>query len=294
MEKGTTMKIGFIGLGIMGYHMARHLSAAGHEVTVFNRSASKAAAWVKENGGRQADTPKALAEGQDLVMACVGNDRDLEQVTLGEAGAFHGMAAGSLFVDHTTASADIARRLHAAAKERGISFIDAPVSGGEAGARNGALTVMCGGDQPDYDRAEEAIAVFARACRLMGPCGSGQLTKMANQICIAGLVQALSEGIHFSQAAGLDVDAMLDVVSQGAAGSWQMQNRGATMNRGEFEFGFAVELMRKDLGICLDEARRNGASLPITSLVDQFYADVEKAGGRRWDTSSLITRLKPA
>jgi 3-hydroxyisobutyrate dehydrogenase len=294
MEKGTTMKIGFIGLGIMGYHMARHLSAAGHEVTVFNRSASKAAAWVKENGGRQADTPKALAEGQDLVMACVGNDRDLEQVTLGEAGAFHGMAAGSLFVDHTTASADIARRLHAAAKERGISFIDAPVSGGEAGARNGALTVMCGGDQPDYDRAEEAIAVFARACRLMGPCGSGQLTKMANQICIAGLVQALSEGIHFSQSAGLDVDAMLDVVSQGAAGSWQMQNRGATMNRGEFEFGFAVELMRKDLGICLDEARRNGASLPITSLVDQFYADVEKAGGRRWDTSSLITRLKPA
>ena len=288
------MKIGFIGLGVMGYHMARHLSAAGHAVTVYNRTASRAAAWVAENGGAQAETPRALAHGQDIVMACVGNDRDLEQVALGETGAFHAMAAGTLFVDHTTASADIARRLHAAARERGIGFIDAPVSGGEAGARNGALTVMCGGDQGDYDRAEKAIAAFARACRLMGPSGSGQLTKMANQICIAGLVQALSEGIHFCQTAGLDVDAMLDVVSQGAAGSWQMQNRGATMNRGEFEFGFAVELMRKDLGICLDEARRSGASLPVTALVDQFYADVEKAGGRRWDTSSLITRLKTA
>jgi 3-hydroxyisobutyrate dehydrogenase len=288
------MKIGFIGLGVMGYHMASHLSAAGHEVTVYNRTASKAAAWVAENGGRQAETPKALAERQEIIIACVGNDRDLEQVTLGEAGAFQAMAAGSLFVDHTTASADIARRLHAAAQERGIGFIDAPVSGGEAGARNGALTVMCGGDESDYDRAEKAIAAYACACRLMGPSGSGQLTKMANQICIAGLVQALSEGIHFCQTAGLDVDAMLDVVSQGAAGSWQMHNRGATMHRGEFEFGFAVELMRKDLGICLDEARRNGASLPVTSLVDQFYADVEKAGGRRWDTSSLITRLKTA
>ncbi|WP_343314922.1 NAD(P)-dependent oxidoreductase [Brucella sp. BE17] len=292
ITKGKQMKIGFIGLGVMGYHMARHLAAAGHEITVYNRTASKASAWVAENGGRQAETPQALAQGQDIVMACVGKDRDLEQVTLGDEGAFQAMTAGTLFVDHTTASADLARRLNKAAQERGIGFIDAPVSGGEAGARNGALTVMCGGVQSDYDRAEKAITAFARACRLMGPSGAGQLTKMANQICIAGLVQALSEGIHFCQTAGLDVDAMLDVVSQGAAGSWQMQNRGTTMNSGEFEFGFAVELMRKDLGICLDEARRNGASLPVTSLVDQFYADVEKSGGRRWDTSSLITRLK--
>lgn len=288
------MKIGFIGLGVMGQHMARHLLAAGHEVTVYNRTASKAAAWVAENGGRRAETPQALARGQDIVMACVGNDHDLEQVTLGQSGAFQAMEPGTLFVDHTTASADIARRLNSAAQERGLGFIDAPVSGGEAGARAGTLTVMCGGNQSDYDRAENAIAAFAHACRLMGPSGSGQLTKMANQICIAGLVQALSEGIHFCQTAGLDVDGMLDVVSQGAAGSWQMQNRGNTMNRGEFGFGFAVELMRKDLSICLDEARRNGASLPVTALVDQFYADVEKAGGGRWDTSSLITRLKTA
>lgn len=288
------MKIGFIGLGVMGQHMARHLLAAGHEVTVYNRTASKAAAWVAENGGGRAETPQALARGQDIVMACVGNDHDLEQVTLGQSGAFQAMEPGTLFVDHTTASADIARRLNSAARERGLGFIDAPVSGGEAGARAGTLTVMCGGNQSDYDRAENAIAAFAHACRLMGPSGSGQLTKMANQICIAGLVQALSEGIHFCQTAGLDVDGMLDVVSQGAAGSWQMQNRGNTMNRGEFGFGFAVELMRKDLSICLDEARRNGASLPVTALVDQFYADVEKAGGGRWDTSSLITRLKTA
>jgi len=264
------MKIGFIGLGVMGAHMARHLVAAGHDVTVYNRTAAKAEAWVNDNGGRSAATPAALAEGQDIVMACVGNDADLLDVTTGAQGAFGTMASGTVFVDHTTASADVARRLQAEAAERGIGFVDAPVSGGEAGARDGVLTVMCGGDQADYDRAEPAIAAFARACRRMGPSGAGQLTKMANQICIAGLVQALSEGIHFSQSAGLDVDAMLDVVSKGAAGSWQMQNRGATMNRGEFDFGFAVRLMRKDLGICLSEARRNGATLPITAIVDQF------------------------
>ncbi|MBV5261633.1 NAD(P)-dependent oxidoreductase [Synechococcus moorigangaii CMS01] len=285
------MKIGFIGLGVMGAHMARHLVAAGHDVTVYNRTAAKAEAWVNDNGGRSAATPGSLAEGQDIVMACVGNDTDLLDVTTGPHGAFGAMASGTVFVDHTTASADVARRLQAEAAERGIGFVDAPVSGGEAGARDGVLTVMCGGDQADYDRANPAIAAFARACRLMGPSGAGQLTKMANQICIAGLVQALSEGIHFSQSAGLDVDAMLDVVSKGAAGSWQMQNRGATMNRGEFDFGFAVRLMRKDLGICLSEARRNGATLPITAIVDQFYSDVEAAGGGHLDTSSLLTRL---
>ena len=288
------MKIGYIGLGVMGVHMARHLAAAGHDVTVYNRTASKAEAWVSACGGKAAETPRALAEGQDIVMACVGNDDDLQEVIIGEAGAFQAMGPGTLFVDHTTASADVARRLYADAKARGIGFLDAPVSGGEAGSRDGTLTVMCGGDQADFDRAEPVIGAFARACRLMGPSGSGQLTKMANQICIAGLVQALSEGVHFCQSAGLDVEAMLDVVSQGAAGSWQMKNRGATMNRGEFDFGFAVRLMRKDLGICMAEARRNGASLPVTALVDQFYADVEKSGGGNWDTSSLITRLSAA
>ncbi|MEQ1940580.1 NAD(P)-dependent oxidoreductase [Mesorhizobium sp. CN5-321] len=291
MEK---MKIGFIGLGVMGAHMARHLVTAGHEVTVYNRTSAKAEAWVGANRGKAAATPRALAEGQDIVMSCVGNDADLAEVTTGKEGAFHGMAPGTLFVDHTTASAEIARDLHGKARALDIGFIDAPVSGGEAGARDGKLTVMCGGEEKDYARGEPAIAAFARACRLMGPSGAGQLTKMANQICIAGLVQALSEGIHFSQSAGLDVEAMLDVVSQGAAGSWQMQNRGKTMNSGEFDFGFAVQLMRKDLGICLSEAKRNGASLPVTALVDQFYSDVEKAGGARWDTSSLITRLKTA
>ncbi|MDP0926464.1 NAD(P)-dependent oxidoreductase [Paracoccus onubensis] len=288
------MKIGFIGLGVMGGHMARHLATAGHEVTVYNRTIAKAEAWTKANGGKLAATPRDLAKGQDIVMACVGNDADLLGVTTGSEGAFQAMAPGALFVDHTTASADVARRLHADARARNIGFVDAPVSGGEAGARDGTLTVMCGGDAKDYARVEGAIAAFARACRLMGPSGAGQLTKMANQICIAGLVQALSEGIHFSQSAGLDVEAMLDVVSQGAAGSWQMNNRGATMNRGEFDFGFAVRLMRKDLGICLAEARRNGAKLPVTALVDQFYGDVDAAGGGGWDTSSLITRLSVA
>lgn len=286
------MKVGFIGLGVMGANMARHLSSAGHEVTVYNRTAAKADDWVAKNGGRKANTPAALAEGQDVVMACVGNDADLLDVTTGSEGAFGSMKAGAVFVDHTTASADVARQLHGTAAGMGIGFIDAPVSGGEAGAINGVLTVMCGGDEAHYNKAVPAISAFAQSCRLMGPTGAGQLTKMANQICIAGLVQALSEGIHFSQSVGLDVEAMLDVVSKGAAGSWQMQNRGETMNRGEFEFGFAVRLMRKDLGICLSQARRSGATLPITAIVDQFYADVEAAGGANFDTSSLITRLK--
>ncbi|NDW07374.1 NAD(P)-dependent oxidoreductase [Jiella pacifica] len=287
------MKIGFIGLGVMGRHMARHLAAAGHDVTVYNRTEERARQWVEANGGQLAPTPAALAEGQDIVMACVGNDDDVLAVTTGPQGAFAAMTKDAIFVDHTTASANVARRLHDTATGLGLDFIDAPVSGGEAGAEKGVLTVMCGGDEAAFERAKPAIDAFARSCRLMGPSGAGQLTKMANQICIAGLVQALSEGIHFSQTAGLDVEAMLDVVSQGAAGSWQMENRGRTMNRGEFGFGFAVELMRKDLGICLAEAKRSGASLPVTALVDQFYSDVEKAGGSRWDTSSLITRLAP-
>lgn len=285
------MKIGFIGLGVMGRHMARHLIEKGHEVTVYNRTEVRAREWVEAHGGRYASTPAELAKDQDIVMACVGNDADILAVTIGSQGAFATMKKGAIFIDHTTASADVARRLYEQARSMDLAFIDAPVSGGEAGAEQGVLTVMCGGDPETFDRASPAIDAFARSCRLMGPSGAGQLTKMANQICIAGLVQALSEGIHFSQSAGLDVDAMLDVVSQGAAGSWQMSNRGRTMNRGEFDFGFAVKLMRKDLGICMAEAQRNGASLPVTALVDQFYSDVEKSGGERWDTSSLITRL---
>ena len=284
-------KVAFLGLGVMGYPMARHLRAKGHEVTVYNRTAAKADRWASENGGRAAGTPREAAEGQEIVFACVGNDDDLRQVTIGPDGAFEGLAGGAIFVDHTTASAEVARELDAAARARGAAFIDAPVSGGQAGAENGVLTVMCGGDGDAYARAEPVIMSFARACRLMGPAGSGQLTKMINQICIAGLVQGLAEGIHFGKKAGLDIEAVLDVISKGAAGSWQMENRGKTMNQGKFDFGFAVDWMRKDLSIVLGEARKNGASLPVTALVDQFYADVQKMGGRRWDTSSLIARL---
>jgi 3-hydroxyisobutyrate dehydrogenase len=285
-------KVAFIGLGVMGYPMAGHLRAKGHEVTVYNRNPDKAQKWVAQHAGVSAATPAAAAQGQEIVFACVGNDDDLRSVTLGEGGAFAGMEKGAVFVDHTTASAGVARELDAAAKAGGFGFVDAPVSGGQAGAENGVLTVMCGGEPSVYARAEPVIASFARMCKLMGPAGSGQLTKMVNQICIAGLVQGLSEGIHFAKRAGLDVEAMLEVISKGAAGSWQMENRGKTMNAGKFDFGFAVDWMRKDLGIVLEEARRNGAQLPVTALVDQFYAEVQKMGGRRWDTSSLIARLE--
>jgi 3-hydroxyisobutyrate dehydrogenase len=285
-------KVAFLGLGVMGFPMARHLAAKSHEVTVYNRSTAKAEAWVAAHGGRLARTPREAAAGQEFVLACVGNDDDLRQVATGSDGALSGMERGAIFVDHTTASAAVARELYQAAGERGIGFVDAPVSGGQAGAENGALTVMCGGEPEVYARAEPVIMAYARACRLLGPPGSGQLTKMVNQICIAGLVQGLSEGIHFGKRAGLDLDAVLDVISKGAAGSWQMENRGKTMNAGKFDFGFAVDWMRKDLSICLDEARRNGALLPVTALVDQFYAEVQKDGGGRSDTSSLITRLE--
>ena len=285
-------KVAFLGLGVMGYPMARHLKAKGHEVTVYNRTTPKAEKWVSENGGRSAGTPREAAQGQELVFACVGNDDDLRQITIGPDGAFAGLERGAIFVDHTTASAEVARELHAQAAEKGAGFVDAPVSGGQAGAENGVLTVMCGGDTDTYAVAEPVIMSFARACRLMGPAGSGQLTKMINQICIAGLVQGLAEGIHFGKRAGLDIEAVLDVISKGAAGSWQMENRGKTMNQNQFEFGFAVDWMRKDLSIVLDEARKNGAQLPVTALVDQFYADVQRLGGRRWDTSSLIARLE--
>ena len=285
--------VAFLGLGVMGYPMAGHLKAkGGHQLTVYNRTFAKAEAWAAQHGGTAKPTPKSAAEGQDFVFACVGNDDDLRAVTIGPDGAFHGMKAGSIFVDNTTASAIVARELHTEAAKRGIAFIDAPVSGGQAGAENGVLTVMCGGDAEPYAKAEPVIAAFARACRLLGPSGSGQLTKMMNQICIAGLVQGLAESIHFGKQAGLDIEAVLDVISKGAAGSWQMENRGKTMNAGKFEFGFAVDWMRKDLGIVLDEARQNGAHLPVTALVDQFYSEVQKMGGKRWDTSSLIARLE--
>ena len=285
-------RVAFLGLGVMGYPMAGHLAAAGHKVTVYNRTAAKAEKWVAQHGGRSAPTPKAAAQGQDLVMACVGNDNDLRQVMLGQDGIFAGVEKGAIVVDHTTASAVIARELHAEAKEGGFDFIDAPVSGGQAGAENGVLTVMCGGDADPYGRAEKVIAAYARMCKLLGPAGAGQLTKMVNQICIAGLVQGLSEGIHFAKKAGLDVDAVVETISKGAAQSWQMENRYKTMVAGKFDFGFAVDWMRKDLSICLGEARKNGASLPVSALVDQFYAEVQKMGGRRWDTSSLIARLE--
>jgi 3-hydroxyisobutyrate dehydrogenase len=286
-------KVAFLGLGVMGYPMAGHLKTkGGHEVTVYNRTTAKAQKWVAQFGGRLAATPKQAAEGQDFVMACVGNDADLREVTLGDSGAFHGLRKGAVFVDHTTASAEIARELHAAAKQRGFESIDAPVSGGQAGAENGALTVMCGGDGEPFVRAEKVIAAYARACNLMGAAGSGQLAKMVNQICIAGLVQGLAEGLHFAKCAGLDTEKLIATISKGAAQSWQMENRYKTMVEGKFEFGFAVDWMRKDLGICFAEARRNGATLPVTAVVDQFYAEVQKMGGRRWDTSSLLARLE--
>jgi 3-hydroxyisobutyrate dehydrogenase len=286
-------KVGFLGLGVMGYPMAGHLrTKGGHEVTVYNRTTSKAQKWVAQFGGRVAATPRQAAEGQDFVMACVGNDADLREVTLGSDGAFHGVRKGAVFVDHTTASAEIARELHGAAKQRGFESIDAPVSGGQAGAENGVLTVMCGGDAEPFARAEKVIAAYARACNLMGAAGSGQLAKMVNQICIAGLVQGLAEGLHFAKCAGLDIEKLVATISKGAAQSWQMENRYKTMVEGKFEFGFAVDWMRKDLGICFAEARRNGATLPVTAVVDQFYAEVQRMGGRRWDTSSLIARLQ--
>lgn len=285
------VKVAFIGLGVMGYPMAGHLQAKGHDVTVYNRTSSKADAWVSEHGGAKALTPKEAASGQDIVFACVGNDDDLRLVTIGQDGAFSGMKDGAVFVDHTTVSASIARELSHVADKAGFSFIDAPVSGGQAGAENAALTVMCGGDEQVYSRVEQVIMCFAKASRLMGASGAGQLTKMVNQICIAGLVQGLSEGMAFAQKAGLDGKAVVDVISKGAAGSWQMANRGYTMIDDEFDFGFAVDWMRKDLNICLDEARNNGATLEVTKLVDGYYAEVQKMGGGRWDTSSLMRRL---
>ncbi len=288
----TVVKAAFLGLGVMGAPMARHLKAKGHEVTVYNRTTAKAEAWVLAHGGRAAATPRAAAEGQDIVFCCVGNDADLRSVTLGEAGAFAAMGRGTVFVDHTTASAEVARELSAAASAAGFAFLDAPVSGGQAGAENGQLTVMVGGEAAAFARAEPVIMSFAKACRLLGPAGSGQLAKMMNQICIAGVVQGLAEALHFGKRAGMDVEAVIEVISKGAAQSWQMENRYKTMNAGKFDFGFAVEWMRKDLGIALDEARGNGAQLPVTALVDQFYAEIVAMGGRRWDTSSLIARLE--
>jgi 3-hydroxyisobutyrate dehydrogenase len=286
-------KVAFLGLGVMGYPMAGHLKTkGGHEVTVYNRTPEKAARWVAQHGGRSARTPREAAEGQDFVMMCVGNDNDVREVALGENGAFLAMKPGAIFVDHTTASAEVARELYAEAKKRGFDFIDAPVSGGQAGAENGVLTVMCGGDAAPFARAEKVIAAYARACTLMGEAGAGQLAKMVNQICIAGLVQALAEGLHFAKKAGLDIEKLIATISKGAAQSWQMENRYKTMAAGKFDFGFAVDWMRKDLAICLAEARKNGAHLPVTALVDQFYSEVQKMGGRRWDTSSLIARLE--
>jgi 3-hydroxyisobutyrate dehydrogenase len=285
-------RVAFIGLGVMGYPMAGHLAAKRHSVTVYNRSAKRAADWVAQHGHCSAPTPAAAAEGAEMVLACVGNDDDLRSVTLGPSGAFEALCAGAVFVDHTTASAAVARELGAAATERGAAFVDAPVSGGQAGAENGMLTVMCGGEPEAYGRVEPVIGAYARAVRLMGPVGAGQLTKMVNQICIAGLLQGLSEGLAFAQKAGLDGEAVLEVISKGAAGSWQMENRGRTMLADKFDFGFAVNWMRKDLGICLAEANSNGAALPATALIDQFYKDVQAMGGGRWDTSSLIRRLK--
>ena len=284
--------VAFLGLGVMGYPMAGHLAAAGHRVTVYNRTAAKAAQWVAEHGGRSAATPAEAARGAEFVFACVGNDDDLRSVTVGDGGAYQGMARGSVFVDHTTASALVARELAAEGDLRGVRFIDAPVSGGNVGATNGALTVMCGGDTAAFASARPIAMAFAKAMTLLGPSGSGQLAKMVNQIAIAGLVQGLSEAIAFGERSGLDMRAVLEVIGKGAAQSWQMDNRGPTMIDDKFDFGFAVDWMRKDLGIALEEARRNGARLPVTALVDQFYADLQAAGGSRHDTSSLIRRLR--
>jgi len=295
-EACPPMRVAFLGLGVMGYPMAGHLLRAGHTVTVYNRSSAKAQAWLSEvatpERTRAAATPREAAQGADIVFACVGNDDDLRSVTLGAEGAFAGMAQGSIFVDHTTASANVARELYASAQALGLAFVDAPVSGGQAGAENGALTVMCGGDQAAFDRVKPAGMAFSKAFTRIGESGAGQLAKMVNQICIAGLVQGLSEAVAFGQHAGLDMNLVLDVIGKGAAQSWQLDNRGKTMVADQFNFGFAVDWMRKDLGLVLDEARANGARLPVTALVDQFYADVQRMGGNRWDTSSLIKRLQ--
>ena len=285
-------KVAFLGLGVMGYPMAGHLKAAGHDVTVYNRTAAKAAKWAAEHGGQTAATPAEAADGADMVMACVGNDDDLRAVCLGDDGAFSKMGEGTLFVDHTTVSAKVTAELYEAAKAQGVGFVDAPVSGGQAGAENGQLSIMCGGDEAEYARAEPVMQSYAKLCRRIGESGAGQLTKMANQIAIAGLVQGLSEALHFTSKAGLDGRDVVEVISQGAAGSWQMSNRYETMLDDHFEHGFAVDWMRKDLGICLATADENGASLPVTALVDQFYKDVQKLGGGRWDTSALFKRLQ--
>lgn len=285
-------KLAFLGLGVMGFPMAAHLAAAGHEVTVYNRTRAKADAWVAKHGGRAADTPAAAAQGADIVLACVGNDDDLRAVCTGPGGAFATMGKGAIFVDHTTVSAKVTRELYAAAKDKGLGFVDAPISGGQAGAENAQLSIMCGGDQGDYDTISTVIAVYAKLARRIGDSGAGQMTKMCNQIAIAGLVQGLSEAMHFADKAGLDGHAVIEVISQGAAGSWQMNNRYKTMLDDHFAHGFAVDWMRKDLGICLDTADENGASLPVTALVDQFYKDVQKMGGGRWDTSALFKRLQ--
>lgn len=293
-ETQPSMRVAFLGLGVMGFPMAGHLAKAGHDVTVYNRSSAKAEAWVAEFGGKSAPTPREAASGAQVVFCCVGNDDDLRSVVLGDNGAFAGMAPNAIFVDHTTASAQVARELSALAAEKSLGFIDAPVSGGQAGAQNGKLTVMCGGKAEQFEVIRPLAMNFAQAVTLLGDSGAGQLAKMVNQICIAGLVQALSEGIAFGQAAGLDMNKVLNVIDKGAAQSWQMENRGSTMIEGRFDFGFAVDWMRKDLGLVLDEAKRNGARVPVTALVDQFYADVQQMGGNRWDTSSLIQRLRKA
>ncbi len=285
-------KTAFLGLGVMGYPMAGHMARAGHEVTVYNRTAAKAADWVETYGGASAATPREAAQGADFVMACVGNDDDLRGICTGEDGAFAGMSSGATFVDHTTVSQQVTLELAEQAAERGLGFVDAPVSGGQAGAENGQLVIMCGGDKAKYDAAEPIMQSYAKLCKRLGESGAGQLCKMVNQICIAGLVQGLSEGLHFAEKAGLDGAAVVDVIGGGAAGSWQMVNRYQTMIADEFEHGFAVDWMRKDLDICLRTANENGASLPVTALVDQFYKDVQKMGGGRWDTSSLIKRLR--
>ncbi|TMM54534.1 NAD(P)-dependent oxidoreductase [Sulfitobacter sabulilitoris] len=285
-------KLAFLGLGVMGAPMAGHLQKAGHDVTVYNRTHSKAEGWVAEYGGQAAKTPREAAMGADFVMACVGNDDDLRSICLGDDGAFAGMSKGAVFVDHTTVSAAVTRELYAAANDRQVSFVDAPISGGQAGAENGVLSIMCGGDQGAFDRALPVMEVYSKICRRIGESGAGQMTKMCNQIAIAGLVQGLSEALHFAEKAGLDGRAVVEVISQGAAGSWQMANRFETMLDDRFDHGFAVDWMRKDLGICLDTADETGASLPVTALVDQFYKDVQRMGGQRWDTSSLIKRLR--
>lgn len=285
-------KVAFIGLGVMGYPMAGHLAAAGHDVSVYNRTSAKAQQWQEQHKGTACDTPKAAAEGADYVMVCVGNDNDLRSVIYGDSGALAGLKQGAVLVDHTTASASVAKELAEACSKQGVGFIDAPVSGGQAGAENGALAIMCGGEQSTFDAVSATLAAYGKNVALIGGVGAGQLTKMVNQICIAGLVQALSEGINFAQAADLDIEKVMGVVAGGAAQSWQMENRYQTMAKNEFEFGFAVDWMRKDLSIVLDEARQNGASVPVTAMVDQYYADVQNAGGQRWDTSSLISRLR--